>query len=556
LLATEHLQAPWNDVPRDMRDPRPGKILEALESLAFGYDDPDYRAERLFTHLRKASGKSVYFEYLTCIQDAIRHGGPLGARLLSAFLAVSTPADRLLPRVMIFHSSRRIHGGIREFEREPGIFHQDWLARLDELVVACERILPGNGADPASGLRAGWEPPWGPLKDGLDLLVARLRLEDEFSNQDRSLLVGLLRLEVDAWQERVSLLAGSIDPFRVAAVSRVLPLLNRADAEIRDLRAVISNIEERQPGSHFHRPAPRAFDILEEDDREALGRALASSEELAPLRLLFVRLADHPVPVADLAHGVDRLMTIGHLMSDRGPGVRPPDLLSAVSTLQPCYEDGRFKVPLAPDFADRLGVALVAVAGCAGPVADLLPDVVLDGVQLVIEVPQGGAFPEHDLPVGCVLARGSAQDNVPDEAGAGGANADDEAEIDPMMAGASELKKLVLGNIMAVSVLLGFLRNPKITAVPGLVEDVVTRTRNPVVIETVAKVRVLHTGFANRGVALACLRSPVNVPVSVLRKFIHVKYVSKTDLKRLANDSSGVRKEIGREVQKYLASLT
>ena len=66
----------------------------------------------------------------------------------------------------------------------------------------------------------------------------------------------------------------------------------------------------------------------------------------------------------------------------------------------------------------------------------------------------------------------------------------------------------------------------------------------------------MHTGFANRSVPLAVLRSPVNVPISVLRKFIHVKYVSKVDLKRIAVDQAGVRKEVGREVKKYLKSLT
>ena len=55
--------------------------------------------------------------------------------------------------------------------------------------------------------------------------------------------------------------------------------------------------------------------------------------------------------------------------------------------------------------------------------------------------------------------------------------------------------------------------------------------------------------------ALACLRSPVNVSVKVLRKFCHVKYVSKVDLKRLAADRTGIRKEVAREIEKYLEAL-
>jgi hypothetical protein len=90
----------------------------------------------------------------------------------------------------------------------------------------------------------------------------------------------------------------------------------------------------------------------------------------------------------------------------------------------------------------------------------------------------------------------------------------------------------------------------------GLVEDVVKRTRNPLVIETIARVRILHTGFANRGVPLACLQSPVNLPITTLRKFIHVKFISKADLKRMAMDRTGIRKEVSREVKKYLQTLT
>ena len=134
-----------------------------------------------------------------------------------------------------------------------------------------------------------------------------------------------------------------------------------------------------------------------------------------------------------------------------------------------------------------------------------------------------------------------------------GEDVEDEEEVDDL--GATALKNLVMTNIQSVSVLLGFLRNPKITSIPGLVEEVVVRTRNPQIIATIANDRVLHTGFANKGVALACLRSPVNVSVKTLRKFCHVKYVAKIELKRMAGDRTGIRKEVGRVIKKYLDAL-
>ncbi|MBE0567686.1 MAG: hypothetical protein IH621_17160, partial [Krumholzibacteria bacterium] len=121
--------------------------------------------------------------------------------------------------------------------------------------------------------------------------------------------------------------------------------------------------------------------------------------------------------------------------------------------------------------------------------------------------------------------------------------------------GASALKRMVLTNLQSISVTIAFLRDPKVVAVPGLVEEVVNRTRNPQIIEIIATQRPLHGGFANRGVPLALLKSPVNVSTKLLRKFIHVKYISKMDLRRLANDRTGIRREVGKEIENYLSSL-
>ena len=120
---------------------------------------------------------------------------------------------------------------------------------------------------------------------------------------------------------------------------------------------------------------------------------------------------------------------------------------------------------------------------------------------------------------------------------------------------AAAVKQMVMNNVGSVSILLGFLRNPKVTAIPGLVADVVRRVRTSLVLEVITKDRRLTSGHANQDVPLALLESPVNVPVKTLRKFIHVKYISKTDLRRLAKDKARLRKEVCEEIQKYLDSL-
>lgn len=565
-MTVSELILPWDISPVLLTREPDAFILEALQSLAFADADVASRAESLFMFLRKISTQNNAKEYLMGIQYLAVKGDPAGARLLAAFVDVSTPGDRLMPRVQRFSSSRRLNFRILQDSCDPGNIHHDWLLRLKDLTNRCMAMFRDAGPVPGSrNHRCGREPPWFFLQDGLELLLARLSLGDEFEAGDRKLLVELLRLEVDAWQERISNLAGSIDPFRVAAISRVLPLLGMADAEIRDLRQMINWIEEGCRGTEFEQPLSRSLDVLEDNDRSALHRVLAGDPELAPLAGLFKGLVEHPVRVPIMAHCMMVLQALGGRLALLGvPGVEL-DLVTAAALVQTHFpadgSEGDFLLPLAPGFPKACESILeVAENGMGKEAADLNGLGIRDN-HLVITIPEGGVFLEHDFPSATCESHEDGQadevmswvEDLQDEPDIA---SDQDEEIDLNSASITQLKHLVMTNIQSISVLLGFLRNPKIVAIPGLVEDVVNRTRNAMVIETIARVRVLHTGFANRGVARACLRSPVNIPLSVLRKFIHVKYVPKIDLKRMALDKAGMRKEVSREITKYLKTLT
>ncbi len=565
-MAIADLKLPWGSSPASLtREPDPS-ILEGLQALAFADAEVASRAESLFMFLRKITGKDAAKEYLTGIQYLAVMGDPAGARLLAAFVDVSTPGDRLMPRVERFSSSRRLNFRIRTDGDDPGNIHQDWLQRLDDLKHRCGILTQEVGSDSdSSTLPPGREPPWPSLQDGLQLLLARLSLGDDFESGDRKLLVDLLRLEVDAWQERISHLAGSIDPFRAVAISRVLPLLGMADAEIRDLRQMITWIEDGCQGTEFHRPLSRSLDILEDGDRAALREVLNGDPGLAPLAGLFEGLAEHPVRVPVMAHCLKLLQALAGRLTLLGvPGVEL-DLVTGAHLVQSHFpadgKEAEFHLPLPPGFPEVcLNILEIAQSGMGSEAAELSGMKIRDEI-LVIAIPEGGAFLEHDFPAAaCDLTEEEEIDEILAWANDLQAGPDpvvgDQEKIDLNAASVTELKHLVLTNIQSVSVLLGFLRNPKIVAIPGLVEDVVHRTRNPLVIETIARVRILHTGFANRGVPLACLKSPVNLPINTLKKFMHVQFVSKVDLKRLAMDRTGIRKEVNREVKKYLQSLT
>jgi len=118
------------------------------------------------------------------------------------------------------------------------------------------------------------------------------------------------------------------------------------------------------------------------------------------------------------------------------------------------------------------------------------------------------------------------------------------------------IKQMVLNSTRSESVLMGFLRNPKIVGIPGLVASVVERTRSVRVLETIAYDRSLHAGISNQDVPRGLLMSPANIPIKAISKFVHAKYVSKVDLKQMARNRTAIRKEVAQEIESYLNYLS
>jgi hypothetical protein len=49
--------------------------------------------------------------------------------------------------------------------------------------------------------------------------------------------------------------------------------------------------------------------------------------------------------------------------------------------------------------------------------------------------------------------------------------------------------------------------------------------------------------------------SPARISMNSLKRFIHVRFVSKVDLERLSRRGTEVREEVRREILAYLATL-
>jgi len=527
---------------------KPGSgVLEDLISLADDEQTISELSRKLFQGLRKQIGSPDLLAHLLGIQYLAFQGEVAGTRLLAAYLDVTTAGARLIPLVRDFSNTRRQHLFLKD---QGGNLKntRDWQNSVQRLSGLCNDFPLEKKPETTV------EEPWGRMRPVLAKLLGDVITGDGVSAAHRPLLADLLRLETDAWEERVGRLAAMVNPFRVSSVQKVLPILGRADMSIRDLRQLISWVEEGQDHQAFTRQGFRALEVLDEDEFNAIFTAMKSEMKLQVLAGLHRGGRDNPLALESLALGTARLMALDHRLITDGIKTETLDLLSAVALVQQ-YSRGRgFALPLDQEQEILLNEILVPkdldVVDDCGPASWSLEGARVDVGQLVIgfESKSGEmkAWP-HGLPtVSDVdpykkVVTPEAQDGV----------GDNQEDLD-----ASAIKHLVMSNIMSISVLLGFLRNPKVVAIPGLVAAVATRTRNPQIIETIAQDRALYSGFANRDVPLACLRSPVNVPPKTLRKFIHVKFISKIDLKRMANDRTGTRKEIVREINQYLNNLS
>ena len=114
-------------------------------------------------------------------------------------------------------------------------------------------------------------------------------------------------------------------------------------------------------------------------------------------------------------------------------------------------------------------------------------------------------------------------------------------------------KGLVMSNITRDTLVTSFLSNPKCVRVPGLVETVVVNSRSLQILSLIATKRDLHTGHQNKGVPAALLRSRCKIPVNLLRRFMHLRFVTRAELKDLSIRAP--RSEIQKEIGLYLESI-
>lgn len=327
-------------------------------------------------------------------------------------------------------------------------------------------------------------------------------------------LCGLAELELRATAARLGDLAEMVGACDGRRISQLLPVLSKTEERIRDTRALLVRLPAPED---LVRRTPVLMSRFEDDGFDALLREVAArsgGQEVARAMVLVCWRA--PLgPELGFLGGVVR--TLSERL--RVPGQPPLDAARALLAALQARRGHRMEVELTP-------TELRATRN----------------MWKVLEVPTRTSGFE----VAYVDRRHEPllpEDGLPEL-------------IYPVLQRELDLRQAVANNIQNEHVLCGLLGLPRVASMPGLVEMVVVRSRSIKVLLEIANRRELHTGAANRNVPRALLWHPTAVPVSALRKFVHVRFVARAELVALSTRGSRARPEIRQMAAAYLDSLS
>ncbi len=492
-------------------------LLE-LEAIGELYE----RAETVAMAVRKRLGGNSLEPMLEGMLAVAADAERSGVAALAAIIAVRAQG---LAVVDMVHEFRHLHRvGSRSLYRvDHGLeLSADERKLLDE-VEAVERELSHylpNDVDPfalPSPLDLG--PARVPRKV-FEVLTETLNQSGELDDEGLSAFVRLARMEQVAAGMRASAVAGEINPYSAKAVSAIMPRLAELDAQIRDVKGFLDALDEQRESRLFHEQHSVFLDVLSDEELTRLQEFCEGKPRLSVFNRLLDGVRRNPIAPRQMAYYVDRLLHLGNALFFQHLRPVPIDPLEAVLLALEYVEGKSLMIPTGPKVNEIVTKAR-------------LDGLVVESDHVAVPFDLAAARRVH-APAGLPLP--------PDDEDQGEDNLDN-------------IKDIITANLNNTSILLGLLKNPKVINKPGVVAFIANACRLPRVLEVIAQTKSLHTGFANKDVPLAIVRSPVRLPVKLVRRFIHVKYIRRVELRRLARDKTGLRREIYDEIVSYLATL-
>ncbi|HWN81121.1 MAG TPA: hypothetical protein VNM87_03395 [Candidatus Udaeobacter sp.] len=443
-----------------------------------------------------------------------------GARLLCGFMEVTRPGAEVLGQLRGLPSLRRVSlkitsGTWREPEdsvevhpAQPIVAVLEEGARLGTLDLELNE-LPGDRI--ALGAINHYLSAW------FDRIASSLEAGQKLPEELLLFITQLAMLEVTLLEKRVSRLASAIDPYDMRRIAKLLPFLSRLDQDIEHMKDVVSRISTYEP---FWERTMTVEQAMTSRELDKLLQLLAGDRAGAALGRIVTAMRQRPVLSHEYACSVAQLHRIAQLRRQRLPSAKAPDLLSILLLAVECRQDDQsLAIAMEPEVATAIWEE-VATWGAQRPSPG----------TIVLSYREGL---DHEF----VAADGT-----------------------PLLGEDVKKRELSLSDLIRKQIdndpfILGLLDNPKVMAMPGLIPMLARDSRSLRVLERIIRVRRLHTGAANRDVPRRLLANPAHIPVSSLRAFIHVRFVSKTDLRHMSRRGSDVRGEVAKEITSYLEKL-
>lgn len=480
------------------------------------------RSRALSQQIRKRMTTGQLDALLEALLSQAAEGESPGVAGLAALVAVRAPGHSVVESV---HEFRHLH---RVTTRCHHRLQMQEKLRPEEtkLLEQLESLQPGMQSWIAAEVDANALPspvdlgPAGQPRKAFDALAIRLDREGSLEPEALDLFLKLARLEQRAAEIRTSRVAETLDPLSGKAVHELLPRISQLDVEIRELSNFLDAMERERELRLFHEQVPVLHEALEPAEYDLLRAFCQDHPSLASGAVLLDGVRERPLSMRIVAYYADRLMEIGNQLFERELRPVPIDLVEALLLIQGYANERELRVPLGPLMGEALKDARVR-------------GLELHAGEMVIAF-EAAAARRVRAPLGLPQGLSAEEEETGDE---------------------QSIKELVMGNINNTSVLLGLLKNPKVYNTPGVVAQVAQGCRTLRVLEVICTTKTLHAGYANKDVPLHLVRSPSRIPVKLLRRLIHVKYISKVELRRLSHDKTGLRREVFDEVRDYLSTL-
>ena len=325
-------------------------------------------------------------------------------------------------------------------------------------------------------------------------------------------------VEIHCLEDRVFRLSAQVDPYDGARIARLLPLLSRYDQDIEHMKDVVSRLSTYQP---FYERRLTVEHALSDTETDRLERALLADRDTAGMGRVLGALRGNPL----LDRPFAALVSVTQEMALRRTNVlrlaQSIDLHSLMlGVLETVTEGSSLCLRMEASIIDSLDPD-VASRGWQRPAPDILEIMLRDDQVHALLEPDG--MPRLALP----------------EAGTR----------------SMSLKDLVRSQLRNDAFMLGILDNPRASSVPGIVEIIAGQCRSLRVLDKIARTPSLYTGAANKNVAAQLLMNPSRIPLTLLRRFMNVRFVARVDLTQMTRNKSGMRPEVLHEIDLYLRTL-